>query len=173
MHSIPAAVITALVLSATALAALIDARGGTIPNRLTLPLLAAAPLAHGLLDGPGALLSSLLGLLACGSIPLLLFTLQGMGGGDVKLLAALGAMAGPATGMQLQCAGFLVAGAFAVVHLIARGGLLAGLGRSLRLLVGRGPKGSLEQAEQEGLCLRFGPPLFVASLFVRTMDHLP
>lgn len=65
-----------------------DARGGRIPNALTLPALAV-----GLLAGSpsGALLSV---------APLLpLFAMLKIGGGDVKLLAALGAFLGPGRGL--------------------------------------------------------------------------
>lgn len=71
-------------MSATLLAALADARTGRIPDALTLPALA-----FGLVVGsPG-------GAAVCALPALWLFARGKLGGGDVKLLAALGALLGP------------------------------------------------------------------------------
>lgn len=166
-------IVTLLCLCVTATAAVTDARLGVIPNRLTLPVIVAAPLAYLLFAGPGALLSSLAGCLLCGAIPAGLFLLGGMGGGDVKVLAALGALAGPGDGLRLQLAAFLVAGGFAIVKLIARGGLVSGLSASARALTGHMPKDRLEHVEAEHMDLRFGPPLLLATTVLCAMGQLP
>jgi len=84
-------------------AAVADIRTEKIPNRLTYPAALGALsywLVAGLLAGrgiggqDGTLVASLIGLLA-GLIPfLILITIGGLGGGDMKLMAAIGAMAG-------------------------------------------------------------------------------
>jgi len=70
-----------------------DLRFNRIPNWLTCPALLlglALNASHGWLG----LRSALLGMLAGGGIFLAVWLAKGMGGGDVKLMAALGALAG-------------------------------------------------------------------------------
>ena len=77
------------------LAAAIDMRQRRIPNWLTLMLILSG-LARGLINhGPTGLGWSALGLLAGASIPFVLFAIGAMGGGDVKLMAGVGAWLGP------------------------------------------------------------------------------
>jgi len=87
---------------ATLIAAVTDSRSGRIPNWLTLPLLVLAPMAWGVCFSLRDALVSLLGLAVCGLVPLLFFVRNAMGGGDVKLFAALGALLGPSTGIEVQ-----------------------------------------------------------------------
>ncbi len=97
-------------------AAAFDLRTREIPNRLTLSVLVVAPLWHltqGLLaHGPWVGLKSLglsfLGILVCGVFPALSFARREMGGGDVKLFAALGALCGPRLGFDAQAFTFLL-----------------------------------------------------------------
>ena len=72
-----------------------DLRSRRIPNWLTGGAATMALAYHLWTGGPSALLLSLAGLLVGGAIFFLPFALGGLGGGDVKLLAALGAWAGP------------------------------------------------------------------------------
>jgi prepilin peptidase CpaA len=78
-----------------ALAAAIDLRHRRIPNWLTLAM-AVSGLAQSLLPGthlsPG---SAVLGLLTGVGLLIVPFVLQALGGGDVKLLGAVGAWLGP------------------------------------------------------------------------------
>jgi prepilin peptidase CpaA len=101
----------------TCVAAFTDARGGVIPNWLTLPTLAAAPLAHALLSGPGALVWSLVGAGASAAVPFALFARGAMGGGDVKLFAAAGALIGVHGGLEFQVATYGLAALGAIVRL--------------------------------------------------------
>jgi prepilin peptidase CpaA len=76
--------------------AVTDVRDRRIPNWLTYGgLVAALRVRCALLSWLG-LRGGLLGLLLGGGIFFLLFVLGGMGGGDVKLMAAVGAWAGTA-----------------------------------------------------------------------------
>jgi prepilin peptidase CpaA len=78
-----------------AIAAVIDARVRKIPNWLTFGLLLAGlgrALASGGTVGLG---HALLGMLVGAALPLVLYMLSALGGGDVKLLAAIGSWVGP------------------------------------------------------------------------------
>src|SRR5262245_17655393 len=91
-----------------AVAAVIDHRTGLIPNWLTLPVLAIAPL-FGLVVSPHHALAALVGIGLCGLCPYLMFRMRALGGGDVKLLAALGGLGGATLGLETQLYSFVVA----------------------------------------------------------------
>lgn len=74
-------------------AAFFDLRTGRIPNAVTLPAIALGLL---LPDG------SALGALTCAALPLWLFLRRHLGGGDVKLLVALGALLGARAGLAVE-----------------------------------------------------------------------
>jgi prepilin peptidase CpaA len=146
----------------TAIAAWIDYRTGHIPNWLTLGPLAAAPLAHAAvafamgrqsaaLDALGL---SLLGALVCGLVPLLLFRVDAIGGGDVKLLAAVGALCGPLLGIEAELYGFLNTAAIAMNPLL--------------------PRGKRREISPEMLTkIRFGPAIFAGVLVAVILQWRP
>jgi prepilin peptidase CpaA len=72
-----------------------DLKSRRIPNILTFGGALAAILAHGYLEGPGGAGWSVAGWLVGAAFFMPFFALGGMGAGDVKLLAALGAWLGP------------------------------------------------------------------------------
>ena len=123
------------ILLMTAIAATTDVRSGLIPNWLTLPALVAAPAVHALLGGAGAAQASLLGIALCGLAPYLLFRAGALGGGDVKLFAAIGAIAGPSLGLEAQILGLVAAAVYVLARLAWCGTLGAVLHRALRVLV--------------------------------------
>jgi len=84
-----------------AIAAWFDWRSRRVPNALTLPVLIIA-CAYG---GAGAIL----GVAVCSALPLLLWTRGVLGGGDVKLLAVLGAILGVRLGIGVEVIGLLLA----------------------------------------------------------------
>lgn len=153
---------SAIAVGATALAAGTDARTGRIPNALTVPLLAGALLLHSFSGGAGELLGSIVGAAVCATTPLVLFSRGGMGGGDVKLFAALGALVGAAPGLEIQIVAFIVTGAVAIVGLIRQGRLSQVLAVSLRragLF-----RGALPVSTEDDLVgVRMGVPIFVAA----------
>src|SRR5450432_957962 len=77
-----------------AVAAVIDARQRRIPNWLTFGLMTAG-LAKAALVSPQNFGHAMLGIVVGGAIPLVLYMISAVGGGDVKLLAAIGAWVGP------------------------------------------------------------------------------
>jgi prepilin peptidase CpaA len=120
------------VLVVSGIAAVHDAKSGHIPNWLVglgLTLVAAgsfAALAAGDgLAGLGRAAGAGLGFVACGAVPLLLFRLRALGGGDVKLLATVGAQLGPTLGLELSFAAFLVAAAYWPLRSLRAGGSAA------------------------------------------------
>ncbi len=87
-----------------------DFKTGRIPNLISLGSLALALLS--LVVFPQRAWSSLLGLFALGLVPLLLFLQSrggAIGGGDVKLLGALGAWLGPDLGLAIAVTGLTLA----------------------------------------------------------------
>src|ERR1700712_3249894 len=78
----------------SALGAAFDVKSRRIPNVLTLATFILGVALHLDLNGGRGLLSSLAGALVCGLIFLAFYLAGGMGAGDVKLMAAVGACAG-------------------------------------------------------------------------------
>lgn len=76
-------------------AAVTDVRSHRIPNVLTFGAAVAAVLVHGYADGWSGAAAGAAGWLLGAVIFFPFFALGGMGAGDVKLLAALGAWLGP------------------------------------------------------------------------------
>ena len=110
MTSVPALALVCAVAVSLA-AAITDGRFGQIPNIVTLPAILLAPAVYGVFGGPPALLSSSLAAVLCATVPYALFRVGAMGGGDVKLFAALGALTGcdPLAGVRIQLVAFVAA----------------------------------------------------------------
>lgn len=81
-------------LASAAVACIIDIRTSRIPNVLTLTSLVVAVAAHAAAPTGHGLLAALVGALTGLAIFFPVFALGGLGGGDVKLMAALGAWVG-------------------------------------------------------------------------------
>jgi len=100
--------------------AVIDVRSSRIPNRLTYTALASALLLRAAFLGLPGLKSGAVGMLVAGGLFLLLFVLGAMGGGDMKLMAAVGAWVGDAQVMRLILAAALAGGVLAIGRIIFR-----------------------------------------------------
>jgi leader peptidase (prepilin peptidase)/N-methyltransferase len=99
-----------LALGATLACGVIDARTGFIPNRITYPTFGAILLTAGF---AGGLATSLIGALSVGGALLCLYLLtarRGLGLGDVKLGACIGAGLGPIAGITALGASFIAGG---------------------------------------------------------------
>src|SRR5688572_2362189 len=88
-------VVTTIALAVGFVACVTDVRSRRIPNVLTFGAAAAALLFHLFVAGTGGLQTAVGGWLVGTVLFLPFFALGGMGAGDVKLLAALGAWLGP------------------------------------------------------------------------------
>lgn len=116
----------ALVLSG--IAAWTDWRGGHISNYITLPPLVLGPLGYGLAFGVNGFLGAVLAIVLCGLGPLLMYYMGAMAGGDVKLLAALGAICGTGIALEGEFLGLIVASIYALGRLTWDGKLFNTLG---------------------------------------------
>lgn len=140
----------------TAAAAGFDWRTGRIRDELTLGALAVAPVSHALLAMRGDTLwlsalsgaaSSLMGMVVGGVVPLLLYRAGAMGGGDVKLFAALGAITLTAFVIEAEAYAFLVAAIYGVAVVVRKKAWRATAGRALALYARRPRMGGDAAAE--------------------------
>src|SRR5260370_4213529 len=104
-----------------------DLRSARIPNWLTYSgLLTALVLRFAVLGWVG-LKSGTVGLLVAGGIFLILFVMGAMGGGDLKLMASVGAWAGSGHVVAILLAAALAGGLLAIFYVFFR----QGVGRTL------------------------------------------
>lgn len=122
-------------------AAAFDWKTARIPNALTYGgLLVALPL-HAWLSPPGKALEgmqwSALGALVC-VVPLLVsFWLGWVGGGDVKLIAAMGALGGISSGLESVFLALFAASAFVFIRLCWQGVFLRTVGNGFAVAATR------------------------------------
>lgn len=132
---------------------IIDTRHSRIPNLATVPL-ALFGLAfntwQGGLQGLGmAVMGLLLGL----GLLMIPHVMGGMGAGDVKAMAALGAVVGPGAIFQVFLYTALFGGLFSLLHLLAGGTLLkrlAAYGTAVFAFAASRDRGSLNVFSAEG-----------------------
>ncbi|MEY2932425.1 MAG: hypothetical protein RL033_3174 [Pseudomonadota bacterium] len=168
----------ALACGSTLAAAWFDARSGRIPNLITLPVLPLGLLLGALTDGIWGLGSAVLGALLCLAVPYGLFHASrgsAIGGGDVKLFAALGALLGPIAGLGVELSSLLVLAVVALLALAWRGQLFTWLKHTAELAwswvlpEARRPPVAREQL----LTMPLGPAICVATWGFATLQHLP
>ena len=102
-------------------AAVMDVQQHRIPNWLTYPVMLAGVLLRSYYFGWNGLLTALGGCLLVGAIVFLFFAVRAMGAGDLKLLAALGSLAGPRYAISILLASAIVGGVLALVYTAMRG----------------------------------------------------
>ena len=98
-----------------------DIRSRRIPNLLTFGAAVAAILFHGLTGGVQGLGHAALGWVVGAALFFPLFALGGMGAGDVKLMAAVGAWLGPAPAAWTALYAAIAGGAMAIGVALFRG----------------------------------------------------
>lgn len=103
------------------LATLWDLKTRRIPNFLTLPTTFLGLAMNAYYAGLGGIKDSLLGLFLGVVLLILPFALGGMGAGDVKLLAAVGALNGPSFVLYTFLYGAIAGGILAVLYALFRG----------------------------------------------------
>jgi prepilin peptidase CpaA len=149
--------------AAAALAAVIDWRTGEIPNWLSLGAIVVAIASHAAVGGWQDAGWAVTGAVACGVIPLVFWRWGAFGGGDVKVLAAIGAILLPLRGMEVEFYAFLAASVLAPARLAWEGRLFRVLGSTAALVANPFlPKARRRPLAPELLTqVRFGPPLFL------------
>lgn len=148
-----------------------DLAARRIPNPLVLAGALAGVVLHVGHNGWAGLATSLLGLLVGFAVFLPLFLLRGMGGGDVKLMAAIGALAGPQNCLLIFVLTALIGGVLAVALLLWKGGLAAALGNCAfiikELACGRLPHARRPQLtidSDQAVSLPYAVPMALGSL---------
>jgi prepilin peptidase CpaA len=104
-----------------AIACVTDLRTRRIANVLTFGAAAGAVVTYGVMNGLAGVAFAASGWAVGLALFLPLFLLRGMGGGDVKLLAALGAWVGPGLAVWLALWSAVAGGLLAVIVALARG----------------------------------------------------
>jgi prepilin peptidase CpaA len=174
MLTAPPVVLALLVLAITAAAAVSDLRTGLIPNKLTLGALGVLFLGQLLMNGwQAGAISALSGLLFASLIPLLLYVAGGLGGGDLKLMAACGVGLGPMLAMEAQMIAFSIGCLYAIGRAVYAGVLWQTLrGSTFVLTNALTPIGKRRDVpESVTTPVRFGPFIFFGVLFT-TLGHL-
>jgi prepilin peptidase CpaA len=139
-----------------------DIRSRRIPNWLVLPFLAAGIVVSTATHGLSGLGQSLWGVLLAGLLLGILYWLGGMGMGDVKLCAAVGAWIGPRQ-LGLALVIMALAGGLMALFWAIRGGFLKeSLGGAGDLIWGFGKRG-----------LRPHPTLVLGNPRARKMPYAP
>jgi prepilin peptidase CpaA len=156
-----------------AISAWTDIRTGHIPNWLTLPGLALGLVGHlvmgwylgGWRVGLWEAGSAASGAALCSIAPGLMFWKGAMGGGDLKLFAALGALCQPMLGIEAEMYAFVVAALVAPARLAYEGRLLAVLKNSLLLVLNpfRSRQARREVPPEVMTWFRLGPAVFVGT----------
>jgi prepilin peptidase CpaA len=162
-------VVSVVVIVIGLVACVTDVRSRRIPNLLTFSAAVAALLFHLFFDrGPGAALA--LAGWATGLVLFLpFFLLRGMGAGDVKLLAALGAWLGPLQVIWLAMFAAIAGGVMALVVATSRGHLrtmFRNVGNMLLFWYVAGPRPVPEQTLERSQSprLAYAIPIFVGTV---------
>ena len=98
-----------------------DLHNSRIPNALTVGAALAAVIVSALTGGVAAVGSSAAGWAIAAALWLPIYALGGMGAGDVKLMAAIGAWLGPASTIYAVLYAAIAGGVFAIALAIAQG----------------------------------------------------
>jgi prepilin peptidase CpaA len=164
-----------LAVGVSSLAAVCDVRAARIPNWLTFGAFACGLGFQLIALGPRGFVWSLAGAGAGLGLFLPLFLLGGMGAGDVKLMAALGAWLGPAGAAWTALYAALAGGVMAVVVALARGYLRTAFANVWTLLgfwrfVGIRPLDGITLQTSKGPRLPYALPI-TAGLFAALWFH--
>lgn len=119
------------------IAAVNDLATRRIPNRLLLAGLACVLVLNLLSADPGAALLAALGGMGVGfAVFLPFYLMRGMAAGDVKLMAAVGALTGPGEAFEIAVLTWCAGGVMALLLLLLRGRMRVAFGNIGRMLLG-------------------------------------
>jgi prepilin peptidase CpaA len=156
-------------------AAVLDWRSGEIPNWLTFGSFCLAPLLHYVVsfrangDKSAAMTEAglcILGALVCVAVPLILYRQNAIGGGDLKLFGALGAIGQVSLGLEIELYGFLSMAFLAPAMLAYQGKLIATIKNSFYLLLNAFlPVSKRKSVESEAMSwFRLGPAILFGAV---------
>jgi prepilin peptidase CpaA len=155
---------SAVALFVSTAACVTDLKSRRIPNVLTFGAAAAALVFHLVTAGAAGLVQSGLGWIVGAGVFFIPFALGGIGGGDVKLLAALGAWLGPIPALWLAAYTGMAGAVMAIVVAMAHGYLGQAL-KNVGLLLthwrvmGIGPVEEITLAGSKGPKLAYALPI--------------
>jgi len=112
---------TAILIPATLLASWIDYSQRRVPNWLNAAIAAGGFVAQGAFFGWDGIVMATLGFLVGFGVLIVPWLMHGMGAGDVKLMAAIGAWLGPWLTLMGFCVGAMVGGIIAVIMIGSAG----------------------------------------------------
>jgi prepilin peptidase CpaA len=166
---------------AAGIAAWTDARTGNIPNWLTFGLLGGAIVFHvfygihhdGWRGGLWGLGYSIGGAALCALAPMIMYWQGAIGGGDIKLFAALGALCLPMIGIEVEMYAFVAAALIAPAQLAYKGVLLRTLRQTFTLVSNpfRKRENRQEIPEEMKTWFRLGPAIFLGAA-ASVLTHL-
>ncbi len=160
----------------TFVAAIFDWRKGEIPNWLTYGALVLAPIGHmarALRGGAAMDIAareggfSIGGAIVCAIVPLMLYRQGAIGGGDIKLMAAIGAMLQTLLGIEAEMYGIVSAVLLAPAQLAYQGKLLSSIQNTFKIGLNFFlPKDKRSAVNESALTwFRLGPALFLGVAF--------
>jgi prepilin peptidase CpaA len=152
--ALPPPIITATLIALVAVAAVYDLHFRRIPNWLTAAGVALGLTLNAFLHGawPG-LRFSLAGLIAAFAVYLALYSLRATGGGDVKLMAAVGSLAGWENWIAIFLITAILGGVAALILVAWRGRVKKTL-RNVAFILGEMKSGRPAYAKNEELDVR-------------------
>jgi Flp pilus assembly protein protease CpaA len=172
---------SAPLVGALAIAAVIDGYQRRIPNWLTFGLLLGGLGKALVFGGAGHFEWAFLGVLAGAAIPLVLYAISALGGGDVKLLGAIGAWVGPGPAVLIFMVEALLGLGIVLVQAIAQrrtGALLRNSALIAVNFAGVSEVGLKHAVDTGKSCqairrpLPFAVPVFFATLIVLLTGHV-
>ncbi len=123
-----------LVLAFVATCCAVDITTRRIPNFLSVPVILGGVLLNAMRFGAPGFVSSLLGVLLVVAFLIAPFSFGGIGGGDVKMMAGVGALVGPYLALASLGMGMAIGGVMMVVHLARLGRLRDKLDATARMI---------------------------------------
>jgi prepilin peptidase CpaA len=156
-------------LAVAAIACVTDVRTHRIPNVLTFGAAAAAVVFHAFAQNGHGMVSAIEGWFVGAALMFLPFALRGLGAGDVKLVAALGAWLGPLNALWLAVYAMIAGGVLALVVAAFHGYLRKALANIWLLLqhwtvVGVRPLDTISLEGSHGPRLAYAVPILAGVL---------
>lgn len=142
-----------------------------IPNFISGPAVVAGLALNGLYCGADGVRASFAGLVAATAVLLPPFALGGLGGGDVKMMGAVGALLGPRLALWSMALGMMLGGVVMLCHLARTGRLREKLERTRAMLTAAAVTGSLSPlrvsaTDPGAIALPYSVPLGLGTLAV-------